>query len=268
MAVIELIRNRAPRWSALTWIIIACAAVFVIVRIAAATGASAAGGSMAQTLVDRLALSSDAAALMSRPWTPLTYMFTHYEVMHLIFNMLWLYWFGTLLLTVFSGTRLMAVYLTGGLAGAATYLLFGLTASLTAPHSMVGASAAVLAVVAATAVALPRLRINLMLIGPVEVRWIALAIVALDAAAIGGTSIGAHIAHLAGAAAGVLFMIMIRRTATSRPGTVRHRPENTSGRVGTDDRKQLDMLLDKIRISGYASLTAEERRTLFEISRK
>ncbi|WP_303044500.1 rhomboid family intramembrane serine protease, partial [Paramuribaculum intestinale] len=120
MAVIELIRNRAPRWSALTWIIIACAAVFVIVRIAAATGASAAGGSMAQTLVDRLALSSDAAALMSRPWTPFTYMFTHYEVMHLIFNMLWLYWFGTLLLTVFSGTRLMAVYLTGGLAGAAT----------------------------------------------------------------------------------------------------------------------------------------------------
>ena len=137
---------------------------------------------------------------MSRPWTPFTYMFTHYEVMHLIFNMLWLYWFGTLLLTVFSGTRLMAVYLTGGLAGAATYLLFGLTASLTAPHSMVGASAAVLAVVAATAVALPRLRINLMLIGPVEIRWIALAIVALDAAAIGGTSIGAHIAHLAGAA--------------------------------------------------------------------
>ncbi len=49
MAVIELIRNRAPRWSALTWIIIACAAVFVIVRIAAATGASAAGGSMANT---------------------------------------------------------------------------------------------------------------------------------------------------------------------------------------------------------------------------
>ncbi|WP_303044499.1 rhomboid family intramembrane serine protease, partial [Paramuribaculum intestinale] len=92
----------------------------------------------------------------------------------------------------------------------------------------VGASAAVLAVVAATAVALPRLRINLMLIGPVEIRWIALAIVALDAATIGGTSIGAHIAHLAGAAAGVLFMIKIRRTATSRPGTVRHRPENSS----------------------------------------
>ena len=75
-------------------------------------------------------------------------------VMHLIFNMLWL-WFGTLLLTVFSGTpRLMAVIShRRDSPEQPTYLLFGLAASLTVSHSMVGASAAVLAVVAATAVA-------------------------------------------------------------------------------------------------------------------
>lgn len=261
MAVSELIRRRMPRWSALAWIIIVCAAVFVTVRIAAATGpASTAHGSMAQTLVDRLALPVDAAALLHRPWTPLTYMFTHYEVMHLIFNMLWLYWFGTILLTVFPGRRLLAVYLTGGLAGAATYLLCGLSASLPAAHSMIGASAAVLAVVAATAVTLPRLRIGLMLIGPVEIRWIALAIVVLDVAAIGGNALGAHIAHLAGAAAGAAFMIVARRMKPRRRTPLSHN--------GISDQQQLDRLLDKIRISGYSSLTAEERRTLFEISRK
>lgn len=263
MEVIDLLRRKTPQWPALIWLIVICVAIFIAVRVAAVSG----DGDISRSLVDWLALPSDAAGWLRRPWTALTYMFTHYEVMHLLLNMLWLYWFGTLMLTIATGRRLAAVYIAGGLAGAAVYMLYGLIAPSSAAHSLIGASAAVLAVVTATTMMMPRLKLHLMLIGPVEIRWIALAIMALDVAALGGGNIGSHVAHLAGAGAGVAFVVAQRHLSEATRRPLRSAPRPHRGAIH-DDKAELDRLLDKIRLSGYSSLTSDERRTLFEISRK
>lgn len=263
MAATDLFAYRIRRWSALTWIVVICAAVFIAVRIA---GAIMTDGAAARSLVDWLALPASLPSALHRPWTPLTYMFTHYDVFHLLFNMLWLYWFGIIFLSFSSSRRLIETYLAGGIAGAAVYLLFNLAASSASGHSMIGASGAVLAVVAATAVMTPRLKLNLMLIGPVEIRWIAVAVVALDVISLGNGNPGAHLAHLAGAGAGAAFVMARRRI--SLHGNKRNRTTVKSPADVSDDKAELDRLLDKIRISGYSSLTAEERRILFDISRK
>ena len=261
MAATDLLAYRIRRWSALTWIVIICAAVFIAVRIA---GAIMTDG--ARSLVDWLALPAYMPSALHRPWTPLTYMFTHYDVFHLLFNMLWLYWFGIIFLSFSSSRRLLETYLAGGIAGAAVYLIFNLVASSDSGHSMIGAGGAVLAVVAATTVMAPRLKLNLMLIGPVEIRWIAVTVVALDVISLGNGNPGAHLAHLAGAGAGAAFVFARRRMSLN--GNKRNRTTVKSPANTPDDKAELDRLLDKIRISGYSSLTAEERRILFEISRK
>ena len=62
--------------------------------------------------------------LLSRPWTLITYMFTHFNFLHILFNMLILYWFGRIFLQYLTGRQLLTTYLIGGLAGALLYLIF------------------------------------------------------------------------------------------------------------------------------------------------
>ena len=56
---------------------------------------------------------------ITQPWTLLTYMFMHAGILHILFNMLWLYWFGRLFLGFFSARHLRGLYVLGGIAGAA-----------------------------------------------------------------------------------------------------------------------------------------------------
>ena len=86
-----------------------------------------------------------------QPWSLLTYMFTHYDVLHILFNMLWLYWFGRMFLTYFDARKLFGVYLLGGIFGAllfmVAYNLFPYYADAASCSYLLGASASVMAVV-------------------------------------------------------------------------------------------------------------------------
>ena len=70
-----------------------------------------------------LQVPSSPELLLYRPWTIITYMFTHFDFLHILFNMLWLYWFGGLFLTFFSERQLGGLYLLGGIAGAVLFLV-------------------------------------------------------------------------------------------------------------------------------------------------
>lgn len=201
---------------------------------------------------------------LHRPWTLVTYMVTQTDIWHAIFNMLWLYWFGMLFQTLTSASRLMRLYILAGLAGAACYIIGSLIWPGAAGTGLEGASAAVMGVVTATACIIPDFRMNIFLLGPVKLKWIAIVTIVLFALGLTGSNAGAHIAHLGGVAAGVIYAVVRR----ARPLYSRPRPDRRSTISEADARAELDLLLDKVRVSGYASLTDNERRRLFELSHR
>lgn len=184
-------------------------------------------------------------------WTPLTYMFTDISAWNLIFNMLWLWLFGKVFMEVGTERQLLVAYVCGGLCGAMTFVaagLCGLCGGL-----LFGASAAALGVVVCAAMRVPRMGLYLMFFGAVEFRWIAIVAVGLSLLSFASGNPGGGFAHIGGALGGVVAWQMVRRSLRF---TVRR----------VNRRKSLDELLDKVKRSGYASLSKEERRQLIEYS--
>lgn len=228
-----------------------------------------------------LCVSSDPSIFLSHPWTAITYMVTHYDFLHLLFNMLWLYWFGIMLTTPGKGRKLLRLYSGGGLTGTAMYVaVTAIWSSLSTPGAyLCGASASVLAVMTAVSVISPDRRINLFLIGPVKLKWISIACIALTFLGLGGGNPGAQSAHIGGVMFGAVFAIVSTRRESSekrdRQFSVKRvrvaRDGNAVAKVAAgrlSDTSRLDELLDKIRFSGYSSLTTGERNELNELSRR
>jgi len=195
-----------------------------------------------------------------RPWSIITYMFVHTDVWHCIFNMLWLYWFGRLYEGFTSGRRLMSLYLYGGIAGGLAYISVSILSPHTTGSYLEGASAAIMAIVAAVACTAPNLKLNMLFLGNIRIKWIALATLVIFGLGLTGNSAGAHIAHIGGLATGAILALVAR---ARRP---RYDKMPTGKLSESDARAELDRLLDKVRRSGYGSLTADERRLLVELS--
>lgn len=220
-----------------------------------------------------LTLPGSWGGLVYKPWTFVTYMFTQYDVWSLLMNMLWLYWFGGLLMMQCSGRQLTGLYLMSGFAGAVCYMTFGPLVGADAGLGLLGSSAAVMGIVAAVAVLMPRLRLRLMLVGEVEVVWIAVITIILFALGLTGYNAGSHIAHLGGVAMGVVYGLVMRRgidltaplnsTIDKVVNFVHGLPGRPQKRRTSPERADISDILDKVRRSGYASLTPDERRRLF-----
>lgn len=250
-----------------------------------------------------LYLPADLLQLLRRPWTLITYMFMHAGAWHLLGNMLWLYWFGKLFLYFFSSKHLRGLYVVGGLAGALLYIIaYNLLPAFSAQlysATLVGASASVLAIAIATAVREPDFRINLMFIGPVKLKYFALFIVLFDVLYVGSNNAGGHLAHLGGALAGWWFVRGLgrgydithwvnmcidaigglfhkRERKPRKPKMKVHVHNATSDRAADyeynarkkEQSDEVDRILEKLKKSGYSSLSEEEKRKLFEASNR
>lgn len=262
------------------------------------------GGIDLMTILSFIELPSSLSILTKTPWTIITYMFAHYDVMHILFNMLVLYWFGKLFLEFFTPKQLCALYIIGGIGGAILYLLaYGILPALTVSTSwLIGASASVMAIVIAIAVKVPDYRLNLLLLGSVSLRWIAIIYVLIDFLSITGENMGGHIAHLGGALTGLIFTMllnkgtditspinkiidffanrnnMFKHISFKKNATRNSKPKESSRNnsfnnqsqqsMSKDDENTLDIILDKIKKSGYTSLTEDEKRRLFQVSNK
>lgn len=245
-------------------------------------------------------LPADLLQLLRRPWTLITYMFMHAGIWHLLGNMLWLYWFGKLFLYFFSAKHLRGLYVVGGLIGGLLYIVAYNTLPLFESHlysaTLVGASASVLAIAIATAVREPEYQINLMFVGPVRLKYFALFIVLFDILYVGSNNAGGHIAHLGGALAGWWFAKGISQgqditrwvntcidaisglfsKRERKPRKPKMKVHSTNSRTADYDynaRKkeksnEVDKILDKLKQSGYSSLSDEEKRRLFEASKR
>lgn len=234
--------------------------------------------------------------LAGKPWAPITYMFLHKDFLHIVFNMLWLFWFGRIFLSYLDEKKFLGVYLLGGLSGALVYMLayniFPAFSNYVSISMMMGASASVMAIVFAISFYVPDFRVNLLFIGPVKLKYIALFSIVLDFLMIASENAGGHIAHIGGAAFGYLFIVQFKkqkdisrwawalfypqknRKARSKKNPHMHvsykKPTTDMeyNKQKAEQQKELDKILDKIAQSGYESLTKKEKETLFKLSDK
>jgi membrane associated rhomboid family serine protease len=240
-----------------------------------------------------LALPADLANLASKPWTLITYMFLHKNFLHILFNMLWLYWFGNIFLQYLDEKKLFGIYLFGGLSGGilyiATYNLFPVFAGELGNSHAMGASAAVMAIVIATAVYRPDYYLNLMFIGPVKIIYVALVGFIVTSLFDFSINTGGKIAHIGGALFGYLYIWRYKKGkdltrglnmfldwffGLFKPGSrikVTHRryeDDMDYNRRKKDEQAEIDRILDKIAKSGYDSLNSKEKELLFRQSKK
>ncbi len=244
-------------------------------------------------ILSYLAIPADLTQLLYHAWTPLTYMFLHEGIMHFLFNMLTLFWFGKIFLMYFSEKQLVGLYLVGGLVAALFYVIaFNLFPfyAVSLPYSiLLGASGSIMAIIVASAIQSPNLEMQLLLLGGVKLKFIALVVVLTSLFGITSANAGGEIAHLGGALAGYLFIVSLRqgkditnglnkildaifdvfksRKLKVKPNTNRQsKPMNDADYNTFKARKMagIDRILDKIKTSGYQSLSAEEKKQLFE----
>ncbi len=152
--------------------------------------------------------------ILTHPWVPITSVFLHESFGHILWNMLSFYWFGRIVGDLLGNHRVLPLYLLGGLVGGAFYFVAAQFhwLGLGLPSEMVlGASAAVMAMVACAATIAPDYIFNLLFIGPVKLKYIAFILFFLDLISIADRSnTGGHLAHLGGAAFGLFFAAQLR----------------------------------------------------------
>ncbi|MBL6657225.1 MAG: rhomboid family intramembrane serine protease [Flavobacteriales bacterium] len=244
-------------------------------------------------ILNYLGLAASPSALLSKPWSALTYMFIHNGFIHLAFNLLWLYFGGSIFLRYLSNKQIVSTYIIGGLSGGLFYITaynyFPAFNSSLAESMAVGSSASVLAILVAIATYVPSYSVNLTFIGNVKLKHIAIVSIVLDLILIPKGNAGGHIAHIGGAFYGFIFSRQLLKgkdisrsfdrlmdylasalkpstplkTAYKRPKTDDQWRENKSS-----EQKQINLILDKIAKSGYDSLNKEEKDTLFKASKK
>lgn len=225
-------------------------------------------------------------------WRFVGYMFLHADVMHLLFNMIGLYFFGAVVENYLGGKRYFAFYLLCGIFGALLFMLLnvgGLLAKQSLgsvppgllPNSpfapLIGASAGVFGVIFAAAYLMPRATVYLFGVIPMQLRTLAYGLVAFAVFTVlmKGNNAGGEAAHLGGAIAGAWFIrrphtlhgffdLLGRADPTSRSNKARKAVRGGSGPSSAE----IDRILDKVRDRGLASLDAKERATLREASRR
>ncbi len=192
-----------------------------------------------------------------QPWTPLTYMISQGSFIELLFNMLWLWCFARLFLVVGTPKRLFAAYVAGGIGGALFFAVAWLC-GLSPDGVLLGASASVISLAICSAVISPAMSVNLLLIGRVSLKAIAIITFGLSLLPFLEHNPGGGWAHIGGALAGLISGLAMKKGWLPRFSrkSVRTQADNMT----------LDSLLDKVRRSGYSSLTKTERNRLIELS--
>jgi len=235
--------------------------------------------------VPYISLPSSFTLLARQPWSLFTYMFVHVSFMHILFNMLWLYWIGIIFTDFMGTTRLVYTYILGGLAGG---LLYMLVSTIIAPSSvglLIGASAGIMAVIVATAILVPDYEMMLLFFGRVKLKYLAIAAFILTSIIDLNQNTGGKVSHIGGAIYGAIFLWQYRK-GTDISGAVgdfinsilsfftrkrsrSSRSMKTKGKMINiyDKQKKVDEILDKISHSGYDSLTKEEKDFLFKASK-
>ena len=239
-----------------------------------------------------VSLSSNPAHLLWKPWSLLSYAFFHSGIMHIVFNMIVLNFSGRLFMTYFTSKQLLGLYVLSAIFAGISYILVFYLLNINAP--IVGASAAIMAILVATTTYYPLMNLRLLIIGNVKLWHVTAVIIIVDLMQLRSGNMGGHISHLAGAFFGFIFIKLLQngtdlskivsrlldffanifKKNPSTPFKKVHKNyqkpvEKNISKIVTKDKsqQQIDEILDKISQSGYDSLTKEEKEFLFKVGK-
>lgn len=284
--------------SALRWVLLINISVFLFQAIADLFGLSV----INRFLIEWFALSPSSAENLYQPWRLVTYMFLHGGGFHILFNMLWLWWMGRPVEDTLGPRNFTVLYLGSGIGGGLIHILL---AGVFASAPTIGASGAVFGMMVVFAMLFPYQQIMLLFLPPIQARYLVAGLIVLDILFLNAGDNIARVVHLGGALWGYLLMKGYHRgynydawvgsivnryaglfssssgSGASGPGSGRRaagRARNPNMRIVTDaeiieeidesEQSEMDRILDKISKDGYSSLSAEEKRILFELSKK
>lgn len=293
MGIWDDIKSTFKNGNNLTKLIYINIAVFILITIVAIIGFLLNNQTIADTALNIFSVPSALKSLLLRPWTLFTYMFVHKDIWHILFNMLWLYWFGKIFLEYLDQRKLVAVYLLGGLSGALLYILsfnlFPAFDGVVAVSVAIGASASVMAIVIAIAAYVPDYTVQLFLFGRIKIKYMALAIFILTSIMDFSVNSGGKLAHIGGAFFGYFYTLNLRQgkdighgfnkiidslVMLLKPGKkmkVTYKKaanEYEYNKTKAEHQSRINTILEKISKGGYDSLTKEEKETLFKESQK
>ena len=239
-----------------------------------------------------VSLSSNPSQLLWKPWSLVTYAFFHTGIMHILFNLIVLNFSGRLFMTYFTGKQLVGLYFLSAIFAGIVYISIFYILNISAP--IIGASAAIMAILVATTTYNPLMELRLFIIGNVKLWHVAAVIILVDLMQLRSENMGGHISHLAGAFFGFIFIKLLQngtdlskivssvinfftnlfRQQKTTPFKKVHKNynkpvEKTVSKIITKDKsqQQIDEILDKISQSGYDSLNKEEKEFLFRVGK-
>lgn len=293
MGIWDNIKGTFRKGNTLIKLIYINVAVFILISIGSIIGYLLNNPELPAKILNLFSVPSSLHALLVRPWTLITYMFTHKDILHILFNMLWLYWFGIIFLEYLDQKKLVAVYLLGGICGAIVYItsfnIFPVFESVVTESAAIGASASVMAIVVAIAAYVPEYTVNLLLIGRIKIKYVAIAIFIFTSVMDFSSNSGGKLAHIGGAIFGYLYTVNLKRGRDVGKGINKiidsivtifkprkklkvtyKKPANEYeyNKIKAEHQEQINKILEKISKGGYDSLTKEEKDLLFRESQK
>ena len=294
MGIWDDIKSTFRNGNNLTKLILLNIALFIVITIIGIVGFLIVNPEIINQTIRLLSVPSSLHTLLLRPWTVITYMFTHKDLLHILVNLLWLYWFGKIFLEYLDQKKLVAVYLLGGVAGAFMYVIsynifpaFQEVVGESVP--LLGASASVMAIVVAIAAYVPDYTVHLFILGRIKIKYIAFGIFILTSVMDFSVNAGGKLAHIGGALLGYLYILNYRQGLDIGKGinniidylvTIikpakklkvtykRSTDEFEYNKIKTEHQKEINTILDKISKGGYDSLTKSEKDMLFRESQK
>lgn len=291
--IIEDIKYKIRNGNPVTRLIIINASVFLFISILRIltfiSGESQTMQGAESFVVRNLSMPLSWEGLLYKPWTLITYMFTQVGLFHIFWNMITLFWFGQILSEYTTTKKIIPLYLLGGFAGG--LLSLGLLSVIPSfskydHHTLIGASAGVTAIIVAAATLVPNYRMNLLLIGPVKLLYVAIFVIFIDILDVASyLNVGGNLAHLGGAIMGFIFIWQYKKgNDWAKPfnsffALFKKGPKmKVVGKKKLNDeeynyskavtQQTIDAILDKISRSGYESLTKAEKEILFKASKK
>ncbi|MBS0011725.1 MAG: rhomboid family intramembrane serine protease [Bacteroidales bacterium] len=293
MTMIGELKEQFRKGTNLLKLIYINAAVFIVMAVLQIISVLARQPGISASVVEFLSVPASFPSLILKPWTVITYMFLHEGFFHVLFNMLWLYWFGRIFSDYFDQKKLVSVYILGGLAGALLYVLsfniFPAFSETIHVSIALGASASVMAIVIATAAYVPDYSVHLFLLGRVKIKYIALGIFLLTSIFDFSVNTGGKIAHIGGAILGYVYAMRYKQGKDTgrwiskaidglatwfkprkKMDVSYKKPMNDIeyNKIKADHQEQVNKILEKISKGGYDSLTKKEKEILFRESQK
>lgn len=227
---------------------------------------------------NKLYLPAEINLIKLQPWSIFSFMFIHLNFVHLIFNMLWLYFIGNIFLQWLDDKQLIFIYLLGGISGGLFFVLcynyIPLLQKNIENTLALGASASIFAIMMAITIYKPNQKIQIPFIQKIKLKNITIFLTIYYIVSLSGGNTGGYLAHIGG---GIFSFIYMKKLDTSKIFKSIFKNSSKFNEKDSDyiynqkqnkKNKEIDIILEKISKSGYKSLNKKEKEILFKSSKK